>query len=298
MYKKLLLVALTSLFIAGCTPKSGNAGIEIKSTPGAKVYVNDKNVGTTPYQNNKMTAGDYTIKLESESGTWSSGKIRINENTVFHISRELSLNAEDQAGENVSLEKGKGITVVTTPLQVEISLDGQKQGNSPYLIPSVTSGVHEIELTKEGYQSRKIKLKSFDGYKIVVEAQLKGETVSVTQPSPSATASATPSATIKGTPTPKPTATPKATATAKPSAGASSSPAASVTGEKTLTILSTPTGWLRVRSKPGTDGEEIAKVNTGETYTYIEQLDTGWTQIVLTDGTKGYVASKYVKIVK
>ena len=69
-------------------------------------------------------------------------------------------------------------------------------------------------------------------------------------------------------------------------------------GDKTVTILPTPTGWLRVRSKPGTDGEEIAKVNTGEKYAYIEQLDTGWTQIVLTDGTKGYVASKYVKVDK
>ncbi|MDQ3098920.1 MAG: SH3 domain-containing protein [bacterium] len=301
MNNKILIIAGISLFLAGCTNNNPNAGIEVKSNPTAKIFVNDKEVGTTPYQSNKMTSGEYSIKLESEKGSWNSGKVRVNENTIFHINRELATNPDEQAGENVSLEKGKGITIVTTPLQVEISLDGQKQGNSPYLIPSVSTGVHEIELTKEGYQSRKIKVKAFDGYKIVVEAQLRSDSISSPEPSPTASASATPS--VSPTATGKATATPRTTPTLKPSptprTSASPSASSSATlGEKTLTVLSTPTGWLRVRSKPGTDGEEIAKINTGEQYAYVEQLDTGWTQIILTNGTKGYVASKYVKIAR
>ncbi len=297
MNKKILLIAGISILLAGCTTNRANAGIEVKSASAAKVFVNDKEMGSTPYQNSKMTAGEYSIKLESDQGTWNSGKIRINENTIFHINRELAKSPDEQAGENVSLEKGKGITIVTTPLQVEISLDGQKQGNSPYLIPSVSTGIHEIELSKEGYQSRKVKVKAFDGYKIVVEAQLKSDILISPEPSPTASSAATPSSTGKATTTPKATPTLKPTATPKASASTTASASATI-GEKTVTILSTPTGWLRVRSKPGTDGEEVAKVNTGESYPYIEQLDSGWTQIVLSDGTKGYVASKYVKVNK
>lgn len=296
MNKKAIIIASLALFLAGCTQNSTNAGVEIKSMPNAKVFINNKEVGKTPYQNNKMAAGDYTIKLENEEGNWNSGRIRINENTIFHINRELSNNPDEQAGETVSLEKGKGITVVTTPLQVEISLDGKKQGNSPYLIPSVNTGIHEIELSKEGYQPRKIKVKAFDGYKIVVEAQLKSDAI-LPSPSPTASASADPSmspqasASASGKATPSPRSTPVVSTSPQ----ASSSAAA---GDKTITILSTPTGWLRVRSKPGTSGEEIAKVNTGETYTYTEQLDTGWTLIELSDGSTGYVASRYVKVNK
>ncbi len=299
MNKKLLLVTGIAIVLAGCTSNNASAGLEIKSSPGARVFVNDQSVGNTPYQNTKMKAGEYSIKLESDAGTWSSGKIRINENTVYHVNRELAANPEEQAGESVSLEKGKGITIVTTPLQVEISMDGQKQGNSPYLIPTVSTGIHEIELSKEGYQSRKIKVKAFDGYKIVVEAQLKSENIASPEPSPTASASASPSVSGKATATPKATPTPKATATPKASASASPTASGSATlGEKTVTVLSTPTGWLRVRDKAGSDGQEIAKVNTGEKYEYIEQLDSGWTQIVLSDGTKGYVASRYVRVNK
>jgi len=302
MFKKALSLIILSLLLSSCTLGKSNAGLIVKSQPNGTVFLNDKEVGKTPYENKELQPGSYTVKVTSSSGEWTSNKIRILENTVYNINRELATNAANQAGENVSIEKGKGITVVTIPSQVEVSLDGQKQGNTPYLIPSVSPGEHEITLAKEGYSSRKIKIRARDVYKIVIEAQLKKDTEGATDApaesaspstSPSPSPSSSPSGSAKATATIKPTATPRTTPTASPKATSQAA-----TGEKTITILDTPTTWLRVRDKAGIEGKEIAKVNSGETFEYKDQLGTGWTLIVLADGTEGYVASRYVKVNK
>jgi hypothetical protein len=303
MYKKISALLLITVILTGCSLSKSKAGIIVKSEPTGTVYINDKEVGKSPYQDENMAPGSYTVKIKSDSGEWTSNKIRILENTIFNINRELAPNSSEQAGENVSIEKGKGITLVTLPSQVEVSLDGQKQGNTPYLIPSTSEGEHEILLTKEGYLTRKIKIRTRNDYKIVIEATLKKEGISTATPS----ASPTPTITSSSQPSIKPTATAKPTTTVSPNASASATPKSFATaspssttapGPNTVTIQTTPTGWLRVRDKAGIEGKEIAKVNTGETYPYDEQLDSGWTQITLTDGTKGYVASRYVKVNK
>ncbi len=299
------IIALSSLIIllaSGCTLNGSNAGIQIKSSPSSKVFINDKETGTTTYKNEKLKPGEYTIKLESGDKVWSD-KVRLTENTILYINRELTTDPQLQSGEIVSLERGKGITVVTTPSQVEVSLDSKVQGNTPRLIPSVSPGIHEISLTKEGYEPKKIKIKAVNGYKIVIEVQLKPENLEPTTPSPtpeaspsaaasvSATASASVSPNISSKPSPSPKQSASASATPKPSSSISATPG-------TVTILSTPTGWLRVRDKAGIDGVEIAKVNTGDVIAYSLQSDTGWTSVTLADGTKGFVVSKYVKVNK
>jgi hypothetical protein len=298
--KKIILITTAILFsLAGCTLSKTNAGIQIKSNPESKVFINDKETGESPYKNDKMTPGEYTVKLQADDATWSD-KVRLTEGTVLYINRELTSNPDEQSGEIISLEKGKGITVVTTPSQVELSLDGQKQGNTPYLIPSVSAGVHELTLVKEGYLSKTVKVKAVDGYKIIIEVQLKPEGLSSESPEPSASAIASPSGSARPTTSPRvsPSASVKASATPKAS-GSPAATAGTVEGQAgTVTILSTPTGWLRVRDKAGIDGKEVTKVNTGDTLSYTEQLDTGWTVIVLPDGTKGYVVTRYVKVNK
>lgn len=294
MFKKTTLFIFSILLFTGCTLGKSNAGLVVKSEPNGTVFINDKEVGRTPYENKQLKPGSYIVKITSDQGEWTSNKIRILDNTIYNINRELAVNSADQAGENVSIEKGKGITVVTIPSQVEVSMDGQKQGNTPYLIPSVSEGDHEITLTKEGFITRKIKIRARNEFKIVIEAQLKrsGSASPEASPSPSPTneASSAPSSSAKASPSGK------ATPSAKPSATAAASKAP-VSGQS-VTILDTPTGWLRVRDKAGIEGKEIAKVNTGETYEYKERLDSGWTLIVLEDGSEGYVASRYVKVNK
>lgn len=57
-------------------------------------------------------------------------------------------------------------------------------------------------------------------------------------------------------------------------------------------ILTTPTGYLRVRTGPGTGFAEVARVNPGESYELLEEK-TGWVKIKVSDAVSGWVSSQY-----
>lgn len=59
-------------------------------------------------------------------------------------------------------------------------------------------------------------------------------------------------------------------------------------------VLSTPTGFLRVRDKPNLTGKEIARVLPGDELIFLEEL-TSWNKVRLLDGKEGYVSSQYVE---
>ncbi|MFC1622300.1 PEGA domain-containing protein [Patescibacteria group bacterium] len=62
-------------------------------------------------------------------------------------------------------------------------------------------------------------------------------------------------------------------------------------------ILETGTGWLRVRSAPNLTGSEIAKVDVGKLYPLIEEQE-GWAKIKVDDETEGWVSRDYVDILE
>lgn len=68
-----------------------------------------------------------------------------------------------------------------------------------------------------------------------------------------------------------------------------------VSSGKKATILETGTGWLRVRSLAGLDGEEVAKATVGETYDVMEE-GTGWVRIKIDETTDGWVSADYVEL--
>lgn len=70
--------------------------------------------------------------------------------------------------------------------------------------------------------------------------------------------------------------------------------APSITVTNKLKVLSTPTGFLRVRNKPNLTGKEIAKVLPGDELVLLEEL-TSWNKVRLSDGKEGYVSSQYVE---
>ena len=59
-------------------------------------------------------------------------------------------------------------------------------------------------------------------------------------------------------------------------------------------ILETPTGWLNVRSGPGTEHEIVGKVYPQERYEYLD-IEDDWYIIHLSDETDGWVISNYVE---
>jgi hypothetical protein len=91
-----------------------------------------------------------------------------------------------------------------------------------------------------------------------------------------------------------PTSTTMTATSTFPLAGGTPPPPASVTQ---LTINSTPTNYLNVRSEPSISGQLISQVHPGETYTYTA-TQNGWYQIVLNNGQSGWVSGQYVTVQK
>ncbi len=61
-----------------------------------------------------------------------------------------------------------------------------------------------------------------------------------------------------------------------------------------VTILSTPNGFLRVRSEPDIASSEIGQVHEGEKYELIKKDDkSGWYDIALTASVSGWVSNTY-----
>jgi len=62
-----------------------------------------------------------------------------------------------------------------------------------------------------------------------------------------------------------------------------------------LSILSNDAGYLNVRSEPLLSSEIVLRVIPDEIYQYVNEKD-GWYEIILSDGTSGWVFGQYVKI--
>jgi hypothetical protein len=66
------------------------------------------------------------------------------------------------------------------------------------------------------------------------------------------------------------------------------------TTKQEVTIAQTSVGFLRVRSKPL--GQEVTRINPGETYTVVSE-DAGWWQIQLKDNSLGWISKEYAHLV-
>jgi hypothetical protein len=74
-------------------------------------------------------------------------------------------------------------------------------------------------------------------------------------------------------------------------------PDPSYTQTKKATILSTSTGWLRVRSKPDPNPiYEVARVKPGDHLPLIASTTNGWSKVEYQPGTIGWIVTKYAKI--
>lgn len=68
-----------------------------------------------------------------------------------------------------------------------------------------------------------------------------------------------------------------------------------ISGAKSAKVKDTPTGWLRVRSQASLNGDEIGKLNTGDSVTILEKK-TGWYKIKSGSGLEGWASSDYLEL--
>jgi len=298
MFKKLALLLVVPFILSSCSlKKEGPSALQVSSTPKTTIFLDGKEIGKTPYYDEKIKAGEYTIKLvpdNSQYVTWES-KIKLNSEVLTVINRDLGLTEETSAGEILNLEKisvndTSDVSIVTTPNLANVKFDNQDQGQSPVLVKNTTPSEHEISVSLPGYIDKNIKIKTVARYKLNASIQLASITANMPDlKTEGATSSAKPSSSPSAT-----NSTSSATAAPKATPKASEGP---VTDPNKVLILDTPTGWLRVRVEPSLSATESGKVNPGEKYPYISE-QTSWVKIEYQTGKVGWVSSQYVKKIK
>jgi hypothetical protein len=260
-----LILGIVFFIVGSFKPKS--AGIVIETTPAASVFIDGEQVGRTSYSGTRKP-GEITIKLIPESFEAPLAPFETKVTLVAGIEtvvrREFGESDEVSSGEIISYEKIGGkeasLAVVSIPDAAQVSIDGSIRGFAPYKTSSIVPGEHQVIVYTPGFSEKSFSIRTVEGYKLTVVVKLKPNGEEVLSEEDEAPEE------------------PK---------------------QEEVEILSTPTGFLRVRSEPSTAGEEVAQVEPGERYPYLDKdEDTGWFKIEYEDGEEGWDSNQYAKRVE
>lgn len=255
------------LFQHFVSSRSQMGALQVTSSPESQVYINDKLIGQTPLckceAGDTLPVGNYVVRLVPKGieGERYQEKIKISEGVLTVVDRRFG-DDSTSSGSVITLtpledDTKTELLVVSIPSKATIYLDSNKIGQTPYLLENPTVSDHVLRIAKEGYEEKNVRIRTPEGYKLTVAMYLgtsdDAESILVS-PIPSVT--------------PSPTSL----------------------GE--VTILDTPTGFLRVRSNPSISSNEIARIEPGETYELLTE-QTGWYRIRLRDGVPGWISSDY-----
>jgi hypothetical protein len=267
MRQKLWGLLAAAVLLSGCNLSMRKSGIEIISYPTAKVYIDGKEAGMTPYKNNSLAPGDVEIKLSTGSADWTK-EIHLENGANTVINREFGNTNEESGGyilyfESTGDNKKAGLMVSSNPNRAAVYTDDDIRGYSPIQIDDAGEGDKKLSISFPGYKTVSSYVKLINGYQLVVEAELGKEAAVIT---------------------------PNADMTS-PEISSSSAQLPTTT---IVTIKETETGWLRVRTSADANSAEVARVNPGEKYNLISEV-TDWYQIDLGNGKTGWVSAKYAE---
>ncbi len=250
----IVVIGLVGFFVIGGAGKNKLAALEVDSNLVSRVTVNGKDVGTTPY-NGTFAPGEIVVSIDNYQT-----RVTLQTGVKTIIQRDFDSTKSKSSGQIVSFEKIGGadtsLAVVTDPDSGQIILDGIPRGIAPIKIDGITVGKHDLNIAASGFSGKSFSINIVPGYKLVAVVDLNNSV----------------SATIQQV------------ATAKPF----------IDNEVLVEILSTPTGFLRVRDQPQVASNEIGQVHPGEKYKFLTRDDkTGWFQIQLNATSSGWISNTY-----
>jgi len=256
-----VIIVALAFFLIGYY-KPKPAGLAVRSTPDSNVYINNKLVGRTPIDTT-LDPGNITLKIIPDGGLIPyESKINLVSGVKTVVKREFADTEPGSSGEIVSFEKETG----TTAGLVVVSTPDNAQIN----LDGVSKGFSPVKLTSVVQGEHQLTIKS-PGY---IDRNLTLRTVSGYK--------LTVLVQLSKIPDPPKEEVKTETRTF-------------------IEILKTPTGFLRVRSEPGSGGAEIDQVIPGDKFLLLEtDISTGWYKIQLEaavpglpDGRVGWVSNEY-----
>lgn len=219
-------------------------GLSISSEPPeATVFLNEKQVGKTPYEDKALQAKDYIVRLEKGPLFWQ-GRVKLTSGTMTVVNRNIASDSASSAGEILTLNKGKGLTIISNPSAAQVEIEGKFYGETPVTV-NIDPGEHTILISHTNYLKRSIRADLPDGFNLTVSVDLSLSEADLATISTPVTTQ-TPTVYVKNTPTgflrvrDKPSLAGKEITQVKPG--------------DTLILLEELSAWDRVRLSDGTEG--------------------------------------------
>ena len=162
------------------------AALSVNTSPRATVFLDGEHLGSTPYYNEALKAGEFVLKIVPESTgqalTPWEGRVSLSPGILTVVNRELGLTQDDSSGEILSFEpladkNAISVSVVTTPDGAVVNLDGEPRGFAPLTLDNISEGDHILLVSSPGFKERTIKAKTVKGHKLIASVQLGRETV-------------------------------------------------------------------------------------------------------------------------
>lgn len=289
--KKVIFIVIPSIILAlivylsfqfYVNRASAKGALQVTSIPPSKVYLNGELIGQTPLckceANDMIISGQYTIRLVPNDTQFDQFEEKVTiENSVLSVVDRKFGKGGGSEGSIIALtpltnKEAIELMVVTFPDQAEVLLDNAPSGMTPVSLTSnITESDHTLRLKKTGYKEKSIRIRTPKGYRLTATAYLSIDEAAINQtsrPSVTPSVSVTPSTSLTPSPTKK--------------------------TEEQVTILQTPNGFLRVRASASLNATEVKRVESGESFTLVDE-STGWYKIQVDPDTEGWVSSQFAE---
>jgi hypothetical protein len=253
---------------------SGTVLSVISDPAGAIVFIDNAELGTTPFSTDTLTIGEYDLRVESTGYEPQMARIKVQEGYELNSSLKLF---PMPTPKKVALLEG------STTLYDVYSSEALVTSNAAEWVRAIVywnttrgvsiagAGVNKekvfdyfVDYMGQIYNAQGVLVTASDGF--VLEGTQKGAYLRRVSDGPGLT-----------------------------DAAKTGLESLNITAGKMATILPTGLGYLNVRSEPGVSGDLLTKVDVGTEYSVLEEA-TGWVKIKVSDTVEGWVSSTYVEV--
>jgi hypothetical protein len=253
--------------------------LSITSEPtGASIFIDNTEVGRTPYSSSNLSAGEYDVRIEMTGYEGQMAGIKIQKGFNLNIAYKLF---PIPVPAKVSLMEGSESLYNLTMNNTAVTADAENWAKAVHYW-NITRGVN---LAGSGVNKDPV----FDYYVDHKGDLYDRNATSIATKEDFSRLKEISKGAYLGRTSDGEGVTPQAKEALKALSEAG------IAGGKTATVKQTGTGWLRVRDNAGLAGVEIARVDVGKKYSILEET-TEWVKIKISDTVSGWVSKTYVDI--
>jgi hypothetical protein len=148
--------------------------IEIPYAVSVEAFLDDQSLGAAPLQKEGLPEGEHILKLISGEQIYQA-KIQLLGGTQTVVRREFGPTDVFSAGELIWFEKTgqpAGLSLTSDPDGVKVKIDGKEVGQTPLLVEDIETGIHDLHLSLEKFETRQISIRLENGYRLRVSSKI------------------------------------------------------------------------------------------------------------------------------